>query len=175
MGELLRAIGRLVVNFNAADHSLRMLAWHLVDPKDRRAAQIILDGMETSKIEELIRALLPHRIADKETGDKGLALITRMSEVRSRRRQLVHSFWRLPNESSDVADLQAVLPARRKSDYDIVYRTPDPTQIAPTADAASDLAHQLEDYLKEIASAPVPPPPIDDEVQESNENGSQVT
>jgi hypothetical protein len=90
----LREIGRLVVNFNAFAHSVRRLAWRLIDPMDESTGQIVTDTLGSARIEDLARSLLLHRAVDLGLRDQLIELLQQSAVIRSRRSDFVHASFR---------------------------------------------------------------------------------
>jgi hypothetical protein len=169
----LREIGRLVVNFNALEHSVRRLAWGLIDPIDQRIGQIVTDTLGAARIDELVRALLLHRTVDARVRDHIIKLLQQSAVIRNRRNDFVHAIWRVPNDAADLRDMDAARPpTRKKTDYTPVTGSTSKDEIAAVvSDAAQvsgqfdELIEQLLDQLRQaaetrrdsLASKPVPP------------------
>lgn len=115
---LLRTLGALVINFNSADHSLRRIAWRLVDAADSRAGQIITDQLSVARLEDLVSSLAETRALAPALTARLLVVLAECREVRRIRNDLVHALWRVPNDSSSVADAQGVkFPTRKAPEY----------------------------------------------------------
>jgi hypothetical protein len=84
-------IGSLVVSSAKADFAIMRLAWLLIDPADRRAAQIILHKATGLRIEHLVLRLLKHRVNDDGLTKKVKELFPRLKRVRDIRNAVVHA------------------------------------------------------------------------------------
>jgi hypothetical protein len=106
---ILRELGRLVFNFNAAEHGLRRLAFLLIDPEDPRTGEITIDRLGANGLEELVHALAPHRLGkDAEITVRLQSAVKRFGEIRIRRNDIVHAIWGVPNEATDLEDMVAI-------------------------------------------------------------------
>lgn len=170
---VLREIGRLVVNFEALEHSVRCLAWGLIDPIDQRIGQIVTDTLGAARIDGLVRALLLHRTVDAGVRDRVIELLQQSTKIRDRRNDFVHAIWRVPNGATDLKDMDAARPpTRKKTDYTSVTGSTSKDEIAAVASDAArvgerfdELIEQVLDQLRQaaetrrdsLASKPVPP------------------
>jgi len=146
-----RAIGRLVVNFNALEHTVHRLAWTLLNAQDDRPGQIVTDRLEASKLEEMVKALIHHSIKDQSLGDRVDALLARMPAARSRRNEFVHSFVRIPNDSVDLSQARTTRrPTRSRQDYVQGPGVTEPTPIEQAAKEAFDLGVAFEELYADV-------------------------
>jgi hypothetical protein len=115
---LLRTLGALVINFNSADHALRRIAWHLLNPADPRVGQIVTDQLSVARLEDLVSSLAETRALPPALSARLSTVLAECREVRRVRNDLVHAVWRVPNEASSVADAEGVkFPTRKTPDY----------------------------------------------------------
>lgn len=92
LNPVLREIGRLVFNFNAAEHALRRLAFVLIDPHDERVGEITLDRLGAAGLEELVLALAAYRLSDDtELVNRVSQAVKRFGDLRVRRNGVVHA------------------------------------------------------------------------------------
>jgi hypothetical protein len=141
----LREIGRLVVNFNSADHQLRRIACLLMDERDERPGWIILDALGVARVEELVRALTKYRVADVELAQRVVDATDDIARNREKRNSYVHAFWRVPNSATDLTGLQAAQPPRRKEpDYRVLPDSHNSEIIRQAATHAYDASNNLE-------------------------------
>jgi hypothetical protein len=173
IGPFLREIGRLVVNFNALEHSVRRLAWGLIDPIDQRIGQIVTDTLGAARIDDLVRALLLHRTVDADVRDQVIELLQQSAVIRNRRNDFVHAIWRVPNDATDLRDMDAARPlTRKKTDYTPVTGSTSKDEIAAVASDAARVGGRFDELIEQVlgqlrqvaeprrdsrASKPVPP------------------
>ena len=94
LNPLMLDIGRLVINFNSAEHALRRLAWVMIDPDVDQTGEITIDKLGANDLEDLVRALVPYRFDTKPA----IALridtaVKKFAEVRNQRNDFVHAVW----------------------------------------------------------------------------------
>jgi hypothetical protein len=147
----LRAIGRLVMNFNALEHLVRRLTWSLIDPGDERTGQIVLNALGAARIEELADALVRHRVGQKDICEEFAAVLKDMGAVRIRRNDFVHAFWRVPNDATDLRDMEAArAPTRKATDYAPVTGSSSADAIEAVASDASRLFKRMEEMTTKV-------------------------
>lgn len=147
----LRAIGRLIVNFNALEHSLRRLAWILVDPRDDRPGQIATDGLELSRLEQLVKPLFLHRVRLEALQTEVASLLDQIAAVRGRRNKFAHGFWRVPNNATDLSQISAAKPpTRSKEEYAEIEGSNDPAAIENVATEVYQLGMALDELFEKV-------------------------
>lgn len=151
----LRTIGALVVNFNVVDHALRRIAWHLIDAKDERIGQIVVDAIGIVKLEELVSALSKHRTLGPELRNRIDQAITQCKTVREQRNKYVHAFWRIPNDAVDLSCLEATKPpTRRSAAYHVVDATASVNILQSVSRSAYEIGQELEAILAALPLIP---------------------
>lgn len=141
---VLRELGRLVFNFNSAEHGLRRLAFLLIDPHDERVGEITVDRLGANGLEDLVRALGAYRLdAENSLADRVSSVVSRFSALRQQRNDLVHAQWVVPNEFTGPSDVTAVTRKFRKGITSQVASL-DARPIAAVASVASILGGELE-------------------------------
>ena len=141
---LLRELGRLVFNFNAAEQALRRLAFLLIDPQEPRTGEITIDRLGANGLEELVAALAPHRLTQKvDLVARVQDAVRRFGQIRLRRNELVHALWVVPNEATDLKDMSAVRRKFRQGTHSVV-NTASPETVATAASEASSAGQELE-------------------------------
>jgi hypothetical protein len=150
---VLREIGRLVLNFNSAEHSLRRLAFLLIDADDERIGEITLDRLGAVGLEELVLALVAYRLSNEaEVVKRAGSAVRRFGDVRVRRNNIVHAIWRMPNESTDPEQIEAVHRQFRKG-VDTGVSSLSPERIAAVASDASQSMQELGDLYDTVRQA----------------------
>lgn len=147
------AIGTLVVNFNSTEQSLRNIAFLLIDSSDNRIGGIVVDRLNSANIEDLVRALSEYRLRHNlKLSEKVDALIARFSDLRSRRNEIVHAVWRIPNNSTDAGDVEAVRLQLRKGTVKHISSI-SPDTINAAASEASSMCADLDATYAEVRDA----------------------
>ena len=151
INSILREIGRLVVNFNALEHSVRRLAWGLIDPIDQRIGQIVTDTLGAARIEDLVQALLLHRAVDASVRDQVIELLQQSGVIRNRRNDFVHAIWRVPNDATDLRGMDAARPpTRKKTDYTSVKGSASKDEIAAAASDAARVGKRFDELIEPL-------------------------
>lgn len=147
---VLRAIGRLVVSFNATEHLLRRIAFLLIDSGDERVGEIVLDRQNSSNLEDLTRALAEYRLRQHPELSEQIGLaISQFAGLRSQRNEIVHALWRIPNDSTDPSDIEAVRMQLRKGVNKYISSiSPDVANNA--AIMATNIGIQFEDLYEKV-------------------------
>ncbi|HEX8391802.1 MAG TPA: hypothetical protein VF665_05515 [Longimicrobium sp.] len=156
--EHLHALGSLVVNFNSVEHALQRIAWLLINPRDNRPGQIVLNAIGVARVEDLVEALGSHLVQPVPVRDRIVSAITECRRIRTQRNDYVHAMWRVPNDATDLSAVEAVkVPTRKTPDYRVVDATASAEPISAVVRAAFELSEQLEQLFAELSgSSPRP-------------------
>ena len=150
----LRELGRLVFNFNAAEHSFRRLLWLMINPADERIGQIVTDGLDLARSGETIRQIAGHRKLGEALMKEIESQVAEFDQLRQTRNKFVHGFWRIPNDATDLTQMEAAqLPRRRTADYQSVPGSNDPATIETAASLAAKLGNSIDDTLEKVRAA----------------------
>lgn len=149
---ILREIGRLVFNFNSAEHALRRHAFLLINPSDERIGEITLDRLGAAGIEELVLALTAYRISNDDLVERVVSAVRRFGEVRIRRNNIVHAVWMLPNDSIEPEQIEAIRRQFRKG-INTIVTTFSPKDIAAAASDTSQIIQELHDLYDQVSQA----------------------
>lgn len=149
--EHLHALGALVVNFNSVEHALQRIAWILINPRDDRPGQIVINAVGIARVEDLVEALLPVFVLDEAVCKRVNVAIAECRRVRMLRNDYVHAMWRVPNEAVDLSGVEAVKPPTRKSaDYRVVDASASPDAMKQVSRAAFHLSEDLEQLYADL-------------------------
>ena len=141
---LLRELGRLVFNFNSAEHQLRRLAFLFIDPESERTGEITIDRLGANGLEELVRALAPYRLSSAgDLPERIGSAVTRFGGVRVQRNNFVHASWVLPNDSTSPDDIVALRRRFRRGENDQLSRI-EPRLVREIASEAASIGSELE-------------------------------
>jgi hypothetical protein len=155
----LRELGRLVLNFNSAENSLRRLLWLLVDATDDRVGQVTTDGLDLVRTTETVRTLLPRRGLDAKLCTRIGEVLIRFDLLRLVRNQFAHGIWRIPNDAVDLRDVHAArAPGRRADDYRMVPGSGESATIAKAASEAVEISELLDAAISDVRKVLNPPP-----------------
>jgi hypothetical protein len=150
----LRELGRLVLNFNSAENSLRRLLWLLIDAGDDRIGQVVTDGLDLVRTTETIRALLLRRKVSADLITSIGDAIARFDKLRLVRNQFAHGVWRIPNDAVDLRDVHAArAPGRRADSYQKVPGSGDSATIAKAANEAVAVSELLDAAISNVRNA----------------------
>jgi hypothetical protein len=143
-----------VFNFNAAEYSLRRLMWLLIDPRDEQVGLLATGGMDLVKTRETVLQLLERRQLNQVLVSELTELLARFERLRQDRNMFVHAIWRVPNEASDLGEMDAArVPDRRRSHVQAVANSNDPATIAAVATEAAAVGEQLDSTFSIVQSA----------------------
>lgn len=150
----LRELGRLVFNFNAAEHSYRRLMWLLVDPGDERVGQVATDGLDLVRSRETVLQLLDCRKLKQELIGEVSNLLAGFDRLRQDRNKFAHALWRIPNDAVDISEMHAArAPGRRVANYQEIANSNDPGTIAAVASEAAAIGEQFDSVIAAVRSA----------------------
>jgi hypothetical protein len=145
------SVGRFIQNYNTLEDSVMRVAWFLIDPENERAAQVILDGQDAARVEDLLRALLPLRVSAGPFLDYGLGLIDKLSELRIFRRSIVHGISRFQTFGDVPPNVELLFrPKRSAADYRVVGDALDKDANDEGTVLAVSLDLILTNYLREL-------------------------
>lgn len=145
----LASVGAFIFNYNTLEDTLVRVAWFLIDQDNERAAQVILDGQDAARVEELIKALLPLRVSKGPFLDYGLKLIDDMAELRAFRRGIVHGVARFQEFGAVPPKVErAFRPKRSAEGYKAIGDALDKAATEEGIARAVALDLVLNDYLR---------------------------
>jgi hypothetical protein len=155
---LFREIGRLVVNFNSAEHSLRRLAFVLIDPEKERTGEITVDSLDANGLENLVQALAPYRLGvDSAITYRIDMAVKRFSAARIRYNDFAHSIWTVPNDATDLSNMSGV-HRRFRQDTNTHIGSNAPELVAQVNSELSAVWDELE-FLYDPVKAALQSPP----------------
>ncbi len=150
----LRAIGRLIVNFNALEWTLRRCLWLLIRPDDERVGQTMTSGMDVSRVEERTKELVALTPLSDTLRNRCQEAVARAGEVRQTRNAFAHAFWRVPNDAVDLSDAHAAWArARKDTTLAQVPESRDADSIEKAASDAYNVGVVLEELFADLKRA----------------------
>jgi hypothetical protein len=157
LGLLFRELGRFVVNFNSAEHSLRRLAFVLIDPAVERTGEITVDRLGADGLGDLVQALAHYRLGINSAIALRIdAAVKRFDAVRIRRNNFVHAIWIVPDDATDLSNMSGVhRKFRQDKDTSFGSNTPElVAQVNSELSAVWDELISLYDLTKSALQSP---------------------
>ena len=98
--DYLKAIGRIVVNFQNVETLLSLCTWSLIGA-EQQVGMIITAQLSFSRLCDLFASLVRHRFGSSELTDDSDALMKRAAQLEEKRNAILHSLWVVDENQSD--------------------------------------------------------------------------
>ncbi|TAJ09254.1 MAG: hypothetical protein EPO61_06750 [Nitrospirae bacterium] len=139
-----RAVGRVVVNFQYLEFTIVQLIWIMTGP-DENIGQRITAGVPFTKLCELLSSIFHYHIKDSSVVEKFEHLMTQARNVNTDRNRIVHSWW--------FTDLDGGAPSRLKPKAKGAQYDSENIDADAVSTSISKLASDFEKFIDELYQA----------------------
>jgi hypothetical protein len=138
-----RAVGRVVVNFQYLETIVVGLIWIVVGP-DENIGQRITACVPFAKLCELLTSLFRYHVREPPMVEKFERLMARARDVNTNRNRIVHSWWSIDLVSGELSRLK---PKAKGAQYDSENIDADALAIS-IGNLADDFATFIDELYK---------------------------
>lgn len=144
--EVLRALGRVTVNFQFLESQVAICTWTLISP-DQRVGQIVTHNLSFSKLCDVFGALVQHRTTDQALIQEMSDFLRRVSELEQRRNAFMHSNWATSEGRPDAGSIRLKASMDRKKGWKLGAEDLTPAAINSVADAMGSIGNDLLSFI----------------------------
>ena len=100
LDKFLLTIGKIAVNFNVLEMSVRRLLWSMININNLAIGEAVTKSLDSSGLEILGNRLIPTLGLTHEQTTRFKSAFSKFSEVRNQRNSNLHQTLRIPNEAN---------------------------------------------------------------------------
>lgn len=112
--EIVKSIGKIVVNFNGLEMTVRRLIWAMIDSNNQEKGHAVTKLLDAHQLVELGQRLRKAIPMTAEQSNTLKATFTRFSKVKDDRNNQAHQMLRVPNDAMYLSHLDQAWPQHYK-------------------------------------------------------------
>jgi hypothetical protein len=143
---VLKALGRVTVNFQFLESNLSIATWTLIST-DQRIGQIVTQNLSFSKLCVVFSALVTHRAKNPTAVEEVQQLMKKASELEQRRNAFMHSSWATSEGRPDAGSVRLKSSMDRKKGWKLNAEELTPEAINHVADDMTELVNALLNWI----------------------------
>ena len=140
----LKALGRVVVNFNSLEVFLNFLIWILIGP-DLKTGKIITSEVSFKGKITLLASLYRIKIKDIKKDSDVNGLIKRLIKAEDERNKVIHSSWVIDEKNTRITRYK--ITAKLKRGLKDEFEEMNDTDINKIADSINDVAKEIGNMI----------------------------
>jgi len=112
--EIAAMIGKIVINFNALELSVRRLVWFMVDGENPAKGQAETKALQVAGVIKLGFRLLKVIPLERDVRDRVKKVHKEVSVIRNERNEVAHTYFRIKNNANDLSEIYTAWPQHYK-------------------------------------------------------------